>query len=150
MTSPYDFTNEDWDKVTIAPLLVGLAVAKAEDSGFFGSMRETRTLMSTMAERVTDNPASGLINAAAAADTEDRAKALSATGPDVLGDVAVNACVELSAILAATATGEEATGFKSWLIDIAITVAEAAKETDVRTSPAEAALIDRIRAALEL
>lgn len=148
MTSPYDFTAEDWDQVTIAPMLVGLAVAKAEDSGFFGSMRETRTLLSTIADEVTDNPAAGLINAAAVADTEERVKGLSAAGPDVLGEAAVNACRELAAILDGAATAEEADGFKAWIVSIAVAVAEAAKETDVRVSPAESALIDRVRAAL--
>ena len=148
MTSPYDFTNEDWERVTITPMLVGLAVAKAEDSGFFGSMRETRTLLSTIAERVTDNPASGLINAAAVADTEDRVKGLTASGPEVLADAAVNAAEELAVILGHTATPEEAAGFKTWIIDIATAVGEAAKETETRVSPAEAEVIERVTRAL--
>lgn len=148
MTSQYDFTNEDWDHVVITPMLVGLAVAKAEDSGFFGSMKETRTLMSTIAAEVTGNPASGLINAAAVADTEERVKGLTASGPSVLAEAAVNACGELSAILAKTAEPEEASGFKSWILDIATAVAEAAKETDVRVSHAESQVIERVRGAL--
>lgn len=148
MTSQYEFTQDHWDHVTITPVLVGLAVAKAEDSGFFGTMKETRTMMSTIAAEVTDNPASSLIRAAAVADTDDRAKGFSASGPEVLGDVAVNACEELSSILAETAEPAEADGFKAWIMDIAVAVAEAAKETEVRVSPAESDLLARLQKAL--
>lgn len=148
MTSQYDFTQEHWDHVAITPVLVGLAVAKAEDSGFFGSMKETRTLMSTIASEVTGNPASSLINAAAVTETENRAKGLTASGPEVLADAAVKACEELSIILAGTAEPEEASGFKAWILDIATAVAEAAKETEVRVSQAESSVIERVRVAL--
>lgn len=148
MSNQYDFKTEDWDELVIAPVVVGLAVAKAEDSGFFGSFKETRTLVSSIAARVPDGPGRALIEAAAAAETKEAAKGLAASGPDVLADAAVSACHRLNDILAANTELAEAADFKAWILDVATAVAEAAKETEVRISTAEAELIERVKAAL--
>ena len=148
MTSQFDFSREEWDHITVTPVLVGFAVAKAEDSGFLGSMRETRTIVSQIAEGSTGSPASGLINEAAASNTDHQAKAFRAAGPQELGDAAVLACEGLVSILDQTAEPAIAAGYKTWIISIANAVAEAAKEHGVQVSPAEAILIDRISNAL--
>ena len=54
MATQFDFSNDDWERVAAAPLLVGMAVAKAEDSGFLGSIRETRALLSNIADGADD------------------------------------------------------------------------------------------------
>lgn len=149
MTTQFDFSAEHWDHIAATPVLVGYAVAKAEDSGFFGSIKETRTVVSTVAAGLDEeSPAKSLVNEAAATDTDDRAQAFQATGPEELADAAVQACAELSSLLADTADPAEAAGYKTWVLSIATEVAEAAKEGGVRTSAAEAALITRLEAAL--
>ena len=51
-------------------------------------------------------------------------------------------------VLAATAEPDEAKGYTEWVVGIARTVAEAAKEDGVRVSAGEANLIERLEAAL--
>ncbi|MEM7342411.1 MAG: hypothetical protein AAF467_27485 [Actinomycetota bacterium] len=148
MTSQFDFSNDEWEHVAMTPVLVGMAVAKAEDSGFLGSLRETRTLVASIAPQDDGNAAQGLIDQAAATDTKDKYDAFKSGSPDVLAEAAVTACRELKTILAAVATPEEAADFARWVIDVAQSVAEAAKEGGVRISAGEAALINELRATL--
>jgi hypothetical protein len=148
MTGQYDFTNQDWQHVAMTPVLVGWAVARAEDSGFYGSIKEARTLVSTIAAGAEQNPAGSLIAQAAATDTDELTSAFRATAPDALAGAAVNACRELVRILAVTVQPDEATGYARWVLSVANTVAEAAKEDGVRVSAGEADLIDRLQAAL--
>jgi len=150
MTSQFDFSVEQWEHIATTPVLVGFAVAKAEDSGFLGSIRETRTLVSSIAAGVDDNPAAALINQAAATETDEQANAYRAIGGPALAEAALTACRELAALLDSRAEPTESTGYKNWILDIARTVAEAAKEDGVRISPAEADLIDRIESALSV
>lgn len=149
MTTQFDFSAEQWDHIASTPVLVGYAVAKAEDSGFFGSIKETRTVVSAVAAGIEEeSPAKGLVNEAAAAETDEQAQVFQATGAQELADAAVQACTELSSLLGELAEPEEAAGYKAWVLTIATEVAEAAKEGGVRTSAAEAALIERLEAAL--
>lgn len=148
MTSQFDFSNDEWEHVAMTPVLVGMAVAKAEESGFLGSLRETRTLVASLTPDATDNPAHALIDQAAATDTQAKYDAFKSGTPDVLAEAAVTACRELKTILAGVATPEEASAFAHWVIEVAQSVAEAAKEHGVRISAGEAALIDELRTTL--
>ncbi len=148
MTSQYDFTNEQWHHVVQTPVLVGLAVARAEDSGFFGSMRETRTLLSELATQRSSGPADTLIAQASAADTGDFYEAMKALSPEALANDATLACERLHTILVEVAGEAEATAYKSWIVDIARSVAEAATEDGSRVSDGEAKVLDRISRAL--
>lgn len=150
MTSQFDFSNHDWNTVASAPVLVGMAVAKAEDSGYFGSRRETRTLDGQLESGAEGNPARTLIDQAAATEPTPEVDAAMALPPSALADAAVAACVELTALLSATTKPDEAKGYKIWVLNVANEVAAAATENGVRVSDGEAALIDRIRVALEL
>lgn len=148
MTTQYDFSSHDWKHVAMTPVLVGWAVARAEDSGFYGSIKEARTLVATIADSAEANSANSLIAQAAATDTEAETSAFKATSPEALAGAAENACRELMSILAATAQPDEVKGFADWVLGVARTVAEAAKEDGVRVSAGEANLIDRLEAAL--
>ncbi|MEM8924822.1 MAG: hypothetical protein AAGD35_15065 [Actinomycetota bacterium] len=150
MTSQFDFSNDDWEQLTATPALVGYAVARAEDSGFLGSIRETRTLVSTIADGTDHGPARSLIEAAAAADPKETLARHGAAAPDALAHSAVMACEELVRILAATAQPDESADFRRWVLEVATTVAEAAREHGVLVSSGEAAVIDRVRTALQL
>ncbi len=150
MTTQFDFTNDQWDLVAIAPVVVGLAVAKAEDSGFFGSLRETRTLLGETTTVEHDGPAASLIAQASATDIGDRYASLREAPKEQLADDAVATSTRLAEVLAEIATEEEAAGYKAWVLDVARSVASAAKERGVRVSPGEAALVDRIASALGL
>lgn len=150
MTSQFEFSDRDWKTVASAPVLVGLAVAKAVDSGVIGSWRETRALDRELNGDAPVNPASAMIEQAAATDLRSEIVAAVAQQPSDLATTAVATCVELNALLTATAEPEEARGYKAWVLDVANEVAAAAKEGGIRVSPGEAELIDRIRFALDM
>ena len=148
MTSQFDFSNDQWDKLAAAPYLVGLAVAKAENSGLLGSARETRTLLASIEARPGASAAASLVAEAATTDVTDHYERFRAESAETLADQAVKACGVVAAVLAEVADPAEAEGFKQWLLDVAWTVAEAAKEHGQRVSPGEAALLERISGAL--
>ncbi len=150
MATQFDFSNDDWERVAAVPLLVGMAVAKAEDSGFVGSIRETRALLANIAEGSADNPASGLIQQAAATDTSVDFEAFKALSADALATDAEQACIELSRVLPEVVEAETAAGYKRWILEVASAVAETAKENGQRISPGEVAVIERVEKALGL
>jgi hypothetical protein len=150
MTSQYDFTNEDWHRVATTPLLVGMAVARAEDSGFLGSIKETRTLLAEMSTSAADGPASGLISQAIATDTEADFESYKMMSAEALATDAEHACQWLNDLFGSVAGPDEAEGYKRWILDVAQRVAEAAKEQGSRVSDGERNVIHQVTLALEL
>lgn len=150
MTTQFDFSNDDWDRVANTPLLVGMAVAKAEDSGFFGSIRETRALLSSIAEGADGNPAGELIAQAAATDTTTDYEAFKVLSAEALAADATDACRHLANILGEVLEPELADAYKRWVVDVASAVAESAKEHGERVSPGEATVIEQVTKALGL
>lgn len=149
-TSQFDFSNDQWELVAAAPVLVGMAVARAEDSGFLGSIKETRTLMGTIAAQAEQSPAGSLIAQAATTDTGERYEQYREADPAALAADAVTACQQLGDVLAAVAQPDEVESYKRWVLDVARAVAGAAKEHGVRVSAGEEALIGQVEAALGL
>ena len=151
MTNQYEFTNDEWDIITLAPELIGEAIARAADSGFIGELRESRSILSSMASVAADNPAKHLIDASGSVDHKDRmARFSGGTNPsESLATAAVDVAGDVATILGAKATPEETAGYTTWLLEIATSVASTAKENGERISPPEAALIERLSAALE-
>ena len=145
MTTQFDFSPDEWNRIAALPLLVGLAVAKAEDSGFFGSIRETRTVMGEVAASVdSSDPAHSLIQSVAGTDTRRQADAFRAMAPEALGDASVAASVDVVALLKRTATADEIASFTRWVLALGQQVADAAVENGVRVSPKEAELLNRL------
>lgn len=150
MTNQFDFSNDDWELMARTPLLVGMAVAKAEDSGFLGSIRETRALLTTIAEGAEDNPARTLIDQAAVVDTEADFTAYKALSAEALATDAEETCRLLARILADSAKPDVAEGYKRWVLDVARSVAATAKEHGTRVSAGEVAVIETVAEALGL
>ncbi len=149
-TSQFDFSNDQWELVAAAPVLVGMAVARAEDSGFLGSLKETRTLMAAIAAQAERGPAGSLVAQAATTDTGEEYDRYREADPAALAADAVAACEQLALVLAAVAQPEEADGYKRWVLDVARAVAGAAREHGVRVSAGEEALLGQFEAALGL
>lgn len=150
MTSQFDFTNNEWNDIAVLPVLVGYAVARAEQSGRIGSFLEIRALVGTIADSAPDGPARSLIEAASTIAVKDRIEDFQEHEPDLLADVAVSACTRIARVLDERAEPAEAQGYKRWVIGVAEGVANAAREDGVRVSEPEQALLDRARAALGL
>ncbi len=149
-TSQFDFSNDQWELVASAPVLVGMAVARAEDSGFLGSIKETRTLMGTIAAQAEQSPAGSLIAQAATTDTDEQYEQYRESDPAALAADAVAVCRQVAEALAAVAQPDEADGYKRWVLDVARAVAGAAKEHGVRVSVGEEAVITQVETALGL
>lgn len=151
MTNQYDFTNDEWASIATAPGLVGEAVSKAANSGLLGERREAKMIVRNLVAGAEGNPAKSLIDAVGDPDYKDRLERHtrgSSKLPEVLASAAVEICAEVSTILEAKATTEEVIGYKEWLLSIATSVAEVAKEDGVRVSAPEAELIARLGTAL--
>jgi hypothetical protein len=148
MTSQYDFTDEEWTLIVETPVLVGMAVAQAEDSGFVGSIRERRALSAELGDGAAGNSALGLVAQAAAADTSEVFNRLKGVAPDALAGDAERDCRRLIEVLGRTATPDEVEAFAQWILDVAEEVARAATEQGSRVSPGEVDVLQRVRAAL--
>lgn len=149
-TSQFDFSNDQWELVASAPVIVGMAVARAEDSGFLGSIKETRTLMGTIAAQAEQSPAGSLIAQAATTDTGEQYEQYRESDPAALAADAVAVCQQVAEALAAVAEADEADKYKRWVLDVARAVAGAAKEHGVRVSAGEEAVITQVETALGL
>lgn len=167
MTTRSAFTDDEWELITLTPIAVGLAVAKAGRSGLLGSIRETKTLYDTVGHAdqtypddeliqavLADNhyPTNELIRAAIATALEynlERASGEIAKSAEVLALAATEDCAEVSSLLRAKATPGESDDYRQWLLDIGRRVSQAAAEHRALVSESETDLIDRLAAALD-
>ena len=147
MTDKSFFSDDEWKALSEAPLYVTLAIVAVAEHGPISMVKEAAASARLLAQPGERGAAADLIAAIshdaqgheARHDTkEHRGKSLDETVDE--------AVTQLGA--AATALGrlplEEAIEVRSWLIDIARAVADAAKGVTER----EQAVIDRIRVAL--
>lgn len=154
------FTAEDWARVVGAPMLAAIAVTAAEPGGLWSAVRESAASASGMlAGRKADNAlVSEVVAAFETSEGRDMARgALKAqvTGkkaPEIV-EAAVGELGAVAALVGQKAPGEAA-GFKAWLKEIAVKVAEAGSEGGFlgfggeKVSAAEEAALDRLDAAL--
>lgn len=148
MTSQFDFTNNEWADIAALPVLAGYAVAMAEDSGRLGTFREIRALVHAIAAKAPDNEGSAIIEAVTTIDVKDKLEQYEPHAPELLGDIAVRACAEMTKVLAHRASVEAAAGYRRWVLTVATEVALAAKEHGSRVSDPEADLLARLETAL--
>ena len=153
MTVKADYTDDEWNVLRRAPLLVGLAVSLADPGGPIELSKETMAAIRSAAAPPSDDEL--LINVsqdvgAQVANHENPAKALGLKGSSARQQV-VDDLKEVERILAAKATPEEATAFRQWLVQTAEKAADAAKEGGffgigaTRVSAGETAMLDEIR-----
>lgn len=148
MTTQFDFTNNEWSDIAALPVLVGLAVAKAEDSGVVGSYLEIRTLAHTIGEKAPDTAAHGLIEAISTIDVKQKIAEYEDTDPELLADIAVKAVGIVVKVLDDKAKVFEAKAYRRWIYNVAEQVANAAREGGARVSAGEAGLLARLETAL--
>jgi sulfite reductase beta subunit-like hemoprotein len=150
MTTQFEFSNDEWDELASVPLLVGMAVAKAEDSGLLGNVRETRALAETIASQAEAYTSISLIAQAATTDTSAEHDRFRGWTSEQLATEAVGACTRVARLLAERAEPSEAEAFRRWVLDVGRAVAAVAKEGGVRVSPGEEALLADVEVALGL
>lgn len=164
MTGKADFTPEEWKTLLESTVMAGIAVTAADPSGFVGIIQES--LASTSAVREAgQSETSGELAKAISAELEasDRlqavrdavAETLWGSAPPQIIEKALDVLRRAAAIVEAKAASE-APEFKTWLLCISRTVAEAGTEGGflgfggVRVSEAEKATLAQISDSLGL
>jgi len=156
MTSKSDFPEDEWARVTRAPLVAGMAIMLADPGGPIEATKETMASMRT----ATNPPTREQLLAEVALDVQAEVQAKrnplkgfkpSGTAP---GDQVLAELTAVQDIVAAQATDEEAAAFGRWLVAAAQAAAGAAKEGGFmgigaqQVSEREQEMLERVRAAV--
>jgi hypothetical protein len=132
MTTKNDFTAEEWQLLTLAPVNAGSYIITA-DLSVMGAIREMKALGKTLKDPTPPAAAQELVAAlitdaeAQAKNKEEKETTQAQEGEDVREQTR-QALQQTATLLDAKCTPEEAAGFKQWLLDIAHAVSEADKE----------------------
>lgn len=168
MTDKSDFTKDEWFLLHRTPSMVGMAVLAADQSGFWGTTKETLAVSKGLAAGAKQYPYNSLIQMLLREkegpdgdpvkdyykDLKQELKELITTdklAADVLAD-----CGQVAALLAEKTTAGEAEEYKAWVMLVADKVASAAKERSSKgtgrgkISEAEETLIKQIAEALDV
>lgn len=159
MTTKSDFTDEEWARVVRGPMVAGLAISLADPGGPIEMAKES---MATL--KAATNPPSreqllaevALEIQAMAQQRQNPLKGFKPAPPPGQGpgDVVVEELRTVQALVAATATPEEAAAFGTWLVTAAQAAADAAKDGGfmgfhaAQVSAREQAMIDQVKAAV--
>jgi hypothetical protein len=170
------FTVEEWGQIISAPAAVGALVVTADPSGPMGLISEFRAIMSSMKSYVEANSGSSPLMAAIqdymatkpseeeetqlkewANKQQEEMKANKPKTPEELSARLHESVDKTLAMIAAKgATDADLRSFKSMMVSVAESVADASKEGGflgfggVRVSEREQSVLDQIRAELSL
>jgi hypothetical protein len=157
VTTRAEYTDEEWQLLSMSPWVVGFAVAFGDPGG---SLRETFFLASATTSVRERYPGNELLASlwtqrpGATTPPAPVAEANPGSAEDIPLDRAVETCRSVSALLEERSTLEEAEGFRRFLADVALGVANAAGGGllggGARISAAERAAVEAIRDALGL
>lgn len=132
MTTKQDFTTEEWNVLTLAPVNAATYVMTA-DMSVVGAFREMKALGKALEHPTPPENARGLVNALLAevrakSQNKEKLEAPQAEEGADPREPARQGLQRAAAIVDAQCSPEEAAGFKQWISDIAQTVAAADKE----------------------
>jgi len=143
MTTKAAFAPEEWKLVLEGPPTAGMIVVTAARGGLF---RETIAMSKAYAQARAQHGDSELLDEVVAAKPEmDHSRYRSA---EELRDDGLTHLRDAVALLESKATGEELGGYRGFVLTVAGRVAAAHREGGQSVSPAEAAAIEEITAAL--
>jgi hypothetical protein len=135
LTIKADFTEEEWNQILQAPILVGFYVIFS-DPNFLGMFNEFKALFKTIFEQPIPDAASEFVTSIVE-DIDDRAM-----NPEELPDSdklrkdkleyklakMLGEIEDVAILIEAKASPQKAAGFKVWLFGVAKGVSEASKE----------------------
>lgn len=158
MTARAEYTDEEWQLLYMSPWVVGFAVSFGDQGG---AIRETFSVAAATASVGERYPGNELLASvwASRPGTAGASEPIAETDPSRIGsellERAVDTCRKVVALLEERSGPEEAEGFRTFLADVALGVANAAgggllDGGGARVSPAERAAVDAIRDALGL
>ncbi len=170
MTIKDDFNDDEWFLLSAMPGMIGAAMSNAAPSGIIGTIKEMSAGMRAQVHAREAHPDSELINALMSkaenweqardkmSDYRERAhqrvSAANITSREELQAMAIKDCRQATALVNERCSDSEADAYKQWTIEIALAVAEAAREGSIlgiggeRISPPEVELLQRIESAL--
>lgn len=131
MTTQADFTEEEWTKLYRAPLVAGMGVSLADIGGPIEMSKESLAAMKTA---ITPTEGQGLVvdlSAGLKVVLDEKQNPMSDLKPESGADpreLILDELREANRIVTEKATPEEATGYRSWVVQSAKNAAEAAKE----------------------
>lgn len=127
-----DFTPDEWTTLIKAPMMISYAVMGAAPSGGVGFVKEMKAVADSIVDSGEHAPAGSLIQEVVndikmnATDGSQGPKETISSGE--IKSRAIELCRDVTQILQSKTTGEEAHGYKLWLLSVGKSVAEAAKE----------------------
>jgi hypothetical protein len=133
MTSRSDFTDDEWERLGRAPLVVAMAISLADPGGPLETFKESSAALRTLAEAARDGGYGEFVQSVArdvAARAQRRQTPLGDFKPD-RGNARQEVLAELrtvNALLQQKATPEELAEFREWLRTAAQRAALAATE----------------------
>src|SRR3954469_16265631 len=120
MTGKSDFSEDEWELVSEAPVVAGMIVLTAQGGGSF---RETFAMSKSYGEARKQHGESQLLDELVSGKPEyDRHRY---TTPELLRELGLQRIAEASALLASKATPAEVEAFRSFVVGLAERVAAA-------------------------
>jgi hypothetical protein len=157
MSTKADYSQNEWETLRDTPIFTALAMVMASPNGLIGAAQESAALAKSMAEAARHaNPLLAALSQRSEGGNEELKKYMQETAaqkkgaelPQFLEDNALMMCRLAASILAAKATPDEAATYKSWVLQQATAVAQAAKEGGQTISANEAEFLGEIGQAL--
>ncbi len=162
MSVKSDYNKEEWLLLYSLPAVVGLSVLMVDDSGMWGTTKESFAVSKEMAMGVKNYPYNSLIQNLLKDKTDpdgepvkdalkDLQEQIKLKGIENFVEQAADDCGKAASLLAEKSDDKEAAGYKAWVMSVARKVAQAAKEKDSdgdKVSPKEQELLDKFSVAL--
>jgi len=133
MTTREDFTDEEWQRLSRAPFVAGMAISFADPGGPIEAVKETNAALRTVLKEAESGEHGDFVHAVAA-DVAEQARhrhnpmaGFKPRGADARQDIEAE-LRGVNDLLVAKATPEEADQFREWLKQAAQSTALAAKE----------------------
>ena len=168
MTDKSAFTKEEWFLLHSTPTMVGMVVMAADQSGFWGTTKESVAIPTGMAAGARDYAGNALIQALLREKEDPEGGKVKDSYKDLKNEIKNEAdiekltadvmdnCRKVADLLEAKVPAGESAEYKAWVMGVAQKVAEAAKESSSKgtgrgkVSADEEALIDKIGEALRI
>jgi hypothetical protein len=157
VTTQADFTEDEWTKLYRAPVVAGLGISLADPGGPIEISKEALAVMKTA---TAPTEAEGLVVELAEGlkvVLDEKQNPVSALKPESGVDpreVILDELKEANRIISEKATPEEASGYRTWVLESARKAADAAKEGGffgfgaVQVSEGEEALLTKLEGML--
>ena len=153
MTNRADFTDEEWARLERSPIVAAMAISLADPGGPIEAVKESMAAIRAVTDAAQSG--SGLVHEVATSFADKVKQRHSPVGDfkpkgSMAGQMILDELQGVNRIVTQKATPEEAAAFREWLLAVAKSAAEAAKEGGFmgfkaeRVSQGEKDMLDRL------